>query len=330
MRAVKTLLVFVIAVAAVSLATALAVQTPNETSDYADAASAEVALGQAQEALGRAKVGIGQAEVAVGEAKATVKKIHDRNVPPPPQEEPPVEEPPVEEPPTEEPPPPPTGTVLFRDDFNKIPAAHTVSGGWYAQCNPGRMSVVPITSTNNAVRMEVRTGENETDTGNPRCELSGGPSELKAGANGGNGYWIYDRLRVSTSDTANPSWELWDQWHDGGPSGSQYSPSVALFRYGSDVRFINGKGSPVYWSGKAIERGTWHTLVYHYILSTGTTGLVESWWDGVKQPTFTGKTSNTGQAYLKIGINSSNTRSGTSLVEHDKVVVATTKAAAES
>lgn len=225
----------------------------------------------------------------------------------------------LEGPPVDPEEPPVEGEVLFRDDFNSIPAAHKSAGGWYSQCNTGRMSVV-----NGAVRMEVRTGENETDTGNPRCELSGGPSELREGQS----YWIYDRLRVGSDDSGNPSWELWDQWHDGGPTGSQYSPSVALFRYGADVRFINGKGSPVYWSGKAVERGTWHTLLYHYVLSTGSSGLVESWWDGVQQPTFTGKTSNTGQAYLKIGINSSNSRTGTSVVEHDRLVVATTKAAA--
>src|SRR5262249_38860657 len=152
----------------------------------------------------------------------------------------------------------------FSDDFNSIPAPHRSAGGWYSQCNPGRMSIV-----NGAARFEVRPTDIETDTSSPRCELSNGGPDLRAG----DDVLVLDRLRVASDDSSMPPWELWDQWHDGGPSGGNFSPPVALFRYGSGIRFINGKGTPVYWSGQAVVRGQWNTLLYH--LQVGNAGHIE-------------------------------------------------------
>lgn len=262
-------------------------------------------------AIAKAETSIAEANTQVKSAKTSVEEILKLSEPK--EEEPPVEEPPTEE----EPPPPPVGTVIFKDEFNSIPASHKTGNGWYSQCNTGRM-----TDTAGVVRFEVRTGDVETDTGNPRCELSGGGPDLP---NGGE-VWVSAKLRWGPDDTAQPSWELVQQWHDDGCC----SPSVALFRYGQDVRFINGVGSPVYWSGKSPQRGVWHTLTYRYIASTSSNGLVESWWDGVFQGKFTGKTLNSSSAYLKIGSHSSASRSGTSVVEYDKITIGTTKAIVEA
>ncbi|HEY2715209.1 MAG TPA: hypothetical protein VGI73_03220, partial [Solirubrobacterales bacterium] len=188
----------------------------------------------------------------------------------PPAEEPPVEEPPVEEPPAEEPPAgePPAGQVLFSDDFNSIPAPHASAGGWYLQCDPGRASVA-----NGVARFEVQPGDIETDTGSPRCELSNGGPDLRAG----DDVWVYDKFRWGADDTATPPWELVDQWHDGGPTGGQFSPPLALFRYGNTIRLINGNGGPVYWQGPAVQRGVWQELLYHFQPSP-TNGHLEAWW----------------------------------------------------
>ena len=165
-----------------------------------------------------------------------------------------------------------------------------------------------MTAVNGVARFEVQAGDVEMDTGSPRCELSGGGPDL----NQGDDVWVLDKFRWGADDTANPPWELVNQWHDGGANGSQFSPSLALFRYGTNVRLINGKGSPVYWNGGSVERGIWQTLVYHYVPSTGANGKVEAWWNGTKVADFAGKTLNTEDAYLKIGINRSNsTASGT-------------------
>jgi hypothetical protein len=235
----------------------------------------------------------------------------------PPVEEPPAEEPPAEEPPAEEPPvegeKPPAGQVLFSDDFNSIPAAHSSAGGWYLQCDAGRASVA-----NGIARFEVRPTDIETDTGSPRCELSNGGPDLHAG----DDVWVYDKFRWGADDTATPPWELVDQWHDGGPSGGQYSPPVALFRYGQSIRLANGNGSPVYWQGPAVQRGVWQELVYH-LQPSPTNGHLEAWWNGQKVADFSGKLMNTESLYLKIGINRSKDTSGggTSVVEHDRLVI---------
>jgi hypothetical protein len=249
----------------------------------------------------------------------------------PPIEEPPVEEPPAEEPPVEEPPaeqeevpsePPsgPIGQLLFSDDFDSIPAAHGSAGGWYSQCNPGRM-----TDTGGVVRFEVQPTDIETDTGSPRCELSNGGPDLHAG----DDVWVYDKFRWGVEDTANPPWELVDQWHDGGPTGGQYSPPVALFRYGQSIRLANGNGAPVYWQGPTVQRGVWQELLYH-LQPSPTDGHLEAWWNGVKVADFSGKLMNTESLYLKIGINRSKDTSdgGISVVEHDRLAIATTMAAA--
>ena len=124
--------------------------------------------------------------------------------------------------------------------------------------------------------------------------------------------------------------ELWDQWHDGGPNGGNFSPPVALFRYGASIRLINGNGVPVYWSGPAVVRGQWNTLLYH--LQVGNAGHIEAWWNGTKTADAAADLMNTESLYLKIGINRSKSTSagGTSIVEHDRLVIATSKAAAES
>jgi len=214
----------------------------------------------------------------------------------------------------------PAGQVIFSDDFNSIPAAHSSAGGWYLQCDSGRASVV-----NGVARFEVRPTDIETDTGSPRCELSNGGPELHAG----DDVWVYDKFRWGAEDTATPPWELIDQWHDGGSTGGQFSPPIALFRYGQNIRLSNGNGSPVYWQGPTVQRGAWQELIYH-LQPSPTNGHLEAWWNGQKVADFTGKLMNTSSLYLKIGINRSKDTSGggTSVVEHDRLVIATTKAAA--
>ncbi|HEY2717330.1 MAG TPA: hypothetical protein VGI73_14010, partial [Solirubrobacterales bacterium] len=59
-------------------------------------------------------------------------------------------------------------------------------------------------------------------------------------------------------------------------------------------------------------------------------GHLEAWWNGQKVANFTGDLMNTESLYLKIGINRSKDTSGggISVVEHDRLVIATSQAAA--
>jgi len=225
------------------------------------------------------------------------------------------EEPPAEEPPTE----PADGKVLFVDKFKSLPQAHKSGGGWYNQSNPERSKVVT-----NGARFEIRQGDVESDTKLEMAELSG--QNYSAGSN----LWICHEFMWPTDDSANPSWETVHEWHDAdnnGLDGASYSPAVALFRYNGQLSFRNGKGSPSYWSGPQVTKGTWNQLLYRVLFDTKA-GEIEAYWNGQLVADFKGLTTNTGKSYLKLGCYRARGSSGTSATEHRKFAVATSRAAA--
>jgi hypothetical protein len=179
------------------------------------------------------------------------------------------------------------------------------------------------TIVNGAARFEVRPGEYEPDTGSQRAEVTLANPKFYEGAD----VWVYDKVRWSTADTANPAWEVVDQFHDGsaisGDPSANGSPPIALMRYGQQIRITNGKGSPVYWNGPTVERGRWYELVYHIKFSK-TAGEVEAFWNGTKVASYKGPTMNSEYTYFKAGIyRAKETLTGISVVEHDEIGVAT-------
>jgi hypothetical protein len=181
-----------------------------------------------------------------------------------------------------------------------------------------------------AARFEVRPGDVEPDTGSQRAEVTLAEPKFYEGAE----IWVYDRVRWSPEDTADPSWEVVDQFHDGSavpadPS-DEGSPAIALMRYGEQIRIANGKGTPVYWTGPIVEPGRWYELVYHVRFSK-TEGELEAFWDGVPVAHFVGPTMNSEYTYLKAGVyRAKETSTGISVVEHDEIGVATSLAALEA
>lgn len=245
---------------------------------------------------------------ALKDGKAKIRAVRERHQPPPPEEEP-------------EPPPPPAGTVIFRDTFASIPAAHKSNGTWYNQANPERSSAGP-----NGYVAEIRGGDIETDTGLEMSELS-----MNHEASLGEEFWISHWLRWTSLASPAPSWETIHEWHDGdgeGRKGGEFSPPVALFNQGGKLLLKNGRGSPTYWSGPAIVEGTWINLLYRLRFGK-TDGEVELWWGGEKAASWSGLTSNTGKNYLKIGeYRSKKVTQATSRTEHRELVFATTMDAA--
>jgi outer membrane biosynthesis protein TonB len=247
---------------------------------------------------------------------------------PSPQPEPePAPSPQPEPPPTPEPepepvppPPQPAGKVLFKATFD----ATSGFAGWYVQSLPGRAS----TSTadpfegSKAARFEVRPGDVEPDTGSQRSELSGPTFDE------GQDLYIRDAIQIPSGSTYEGPWQIIQQLHEEDWSGS---PGMAVFLDSEPALKVGaGDGSPTFWTSPQLEKDRWYELIYRVNLSQDpSVGFVEVWLDGVQQTLANGQTRQYGQTiqasqtYLKVGIYRSKSSTGTSIVEHDSIVVGT-------
>ena len=242
---------------------------------------------------------------------------------PPPPEPPPAPNPP---PPAPEPPPPPppqpAGEVLFKATFD------SGFGGWYVQSLPGRASTVASDpfEGKKAAHFEVRPGDVEPDTGSQRSEVSG-PTFKE-----GEDLFFRDAIRVPSGNTFEGPWQIVQQLHEEDWNGS---PGMAVFLNSAPaLRIGAGDGSPTYWNSTQLETDRWYELIYRVNLSQdASVGFVEVWLDGTQQSLVNGQTRMYGQTiqkaetYLKAGIYRSKSSTGTSIVEHDSIVVGTSYAA---
>ncbi|HEY8810838.1 MAG TPA: heparin lyase I family protein [Solirubrobacterales bacterium] len=253
------------------------------------------------------------------------------NPQPAPSPEPaPVPSPEPERPSTPNPPPQPepaqtpqpAGEVLFKSTFD------SGFGGWYVQSLAERASTSssdPFEGSR-AARFEVRQGDVEPDTGSQRSEVSG-PTFKE-----GEDLYIRDAFRVPASNTYSVPWQIIQQLHEEDWNGS---PGVAVRLENNRVLELGaGDGSPTFWRGPSLQTDRWYDLVYRVNLSqSSSAGFVEVWLDGARQSLTNGQTRIYGQTmqtdetYLKAGIYRSKSSTGTSIVEHDTIVVGTSLAA---
>jgi Polysaccharide lyase len=253
------------------------------------------------------------------------------NPPPAPSPEPaPVPSPEPERPTTPNPPPQPepaqtpqpAGKVLFKSTFD------SGFGGWYVQSLSSRATLFTSGAFqgNQAARFEVRQGDVEPDTGSQRSEVSG-PTFKE-----GEDLYIRDAIRVPAGNTFSAPWQIVQQLHEENWNGS---PGVAVFLDNKHALELGaGDGSPTFWQGPALQSDRWYDLVYRVKLSqSSSTGFVEVWLDGAQQSLTNGQariygqTMQTDETYLKAGIYRSKSSTGTSIVEHDTIVVGTSLAA---
>ncbi len=224
--------------------------------------------------------------------------------------------------PTPTPAPAPGGTVLFRGDFD------LGFKGWYVQSLSSRATLFSggVFEGTQASRFEVRAGDVEPDTGSQRSEVSG-PTY-----NEGEDLYFRDAIRVPATNTYSASWQIIQQLHEENWGGS---PGMAVFLDNKRALKIGpGDSSRTFWQGPSLQSGRWYDLVYRVKLSQSTSvGFVEVWLDGVQQTMANGQTRihgrtiQTPQTYIKAGIYRSKSSTGTSIVEHDAIVVGTSLAA---
>jgi Polysaccharide lyase len=212
--------------------------------------------------------------------------------------------------------------VLFRGDFE--------SGfdGWHVQSLSYRASLFSSGAFqgSGAAHFEVQDGDVEPETGSPRSEVSG-PT-----FNEGEDLYFRDAIRIPAASSYNGPWQIVQQLHEEDWGGS---PGIAVFLESDDsLKLGRGDGDATYWESEPLARNRWHDLVYRVNLSRDSSaGFVEVWLNGVPQALENGgtraygETIQTAQTYLKAGIYRSRSSSGTSLVEHDNIVVGTSLAA---
>jgi hypothetical protein len=177
-----------------------------------------------------------------------------------------------------------------------------------------------------AARFEVREGDVEPDTGSQRSEVSG-PTFRE-----GEDLYVRDAIRVPSGNTFSVPWQIVQQWHEENWGGS---PGMAVFLENDHALKLGaGDGSPTFWRGPVLQSDRWYDLVYRMKLSRdASTGFVEVWLDGVQQSLVNGQTriydqtTQMPETYLKAGIYRSKSSTGTSIVEHDSIVVGTSLAA---
>jgi len=180
-----------------------------------------------------------------------------------------------------------------------------------------------------AARFEVRDGDVEPDTGSERSEVSGPTFDE------GDDIYIRDAIRVPAVNSYSAPWQLIQQLHEEEWGGS---PGMAVFLNNKRaLRIGPGDSSRTFWQGPTLQSDRWYDLVYRVYLSRDSSkGFVEVWLDGVPQTLTNGQTRIYGrtilmpETYLKAGIYRSKDSTGTTIVEHDAIVVATSLAAANA
>ena len=246
---------------------------------------------------------------------------------PSPSPAPPAPAPPAPAPAPSPPPPPPAepaGEVLFRATFD----AKSGFSGWYVQSLPGRATTTTASPFEGAraARFEVRDGDVEPDTGSERSEVSG-PT-----FNEGEDLYIRDAIRFPSTNTYSAPWQIIQQLHEEDWGGS---PGIAVFLDNKpSLKLGAGDPPPTYWQSATLEPDRWYDLIYRVFLSRdASSGFVEVWLDGVQQTLLNGQTRMNGQTiqaaqtYIKAGIYRSKSSTGTSVVEHDTIVIGTSLAA---
>jgi Polysaccharide lyase len=212
--------------------------------------------------------------------------------------------------------------VLFRGNFDAGFA------GWYVQSLSSRATLFSSGAFqgSQAARFEVRPGDVEPDTGSQRSEVSGPTFDE------GEDLYIRDAIRVPAANTFSAPWQIVQQLHE---EEWLSSPGMAVFLENNHaLRLGAGDGSPTFWQGPVLQTDRWYDLVYRVKLSqSSSTGFVEVWLDGAQQKLVNGQTRVYGQTiqmpetYLKAGIYRSKSSTGTSIVEHDAIVVGASYAA---
>ncbi len=212
--------------------------------------------------------------------------------------------------------------ILFRGDFD--------SGfdRWHVQSLSYRASLLSSGAFEGgqAARFEVQPGDVEPETGSQRSEVSGPTFDE------GQDLYIRDAIRIPSGNTYEGPWQIIQQLHEEDWNGS---PGVAVFL--DEERQLTlgpGDSSRTLWDSAPLQSDRWYDLVYRVKLSqSSSAGFVEVWLDGVPQSLDNGQTRiyaqtlQTDATYLKAGIYRSKSSSGTSVVEHDAILVGTSYAA---
>ena len=213
--------------------------------------------------------------------------------------------------------------ILFNGDFDNG------FEGWHIQSLSYRASLVgDAFQGDQAARFEVQAGDVEPETGSQRSEVSG-PTFQE-----GQDIYIRDAIRVPDGNTYDAPWQIIQQLHE---EDWTSSPGVAVFLENDRSLEIGaGDGSLTFWQGPALETERWYDLTYRVNLSQSSSdGFIEVWLDGVQQKLANGQTRAYGrtmqmpETYLKAGIYRSKSSTGTSIVEHDAIVVGTSLEAVE-
>ena len=212
--------------------------------------------------------------------------------------------------------------VLFRGDFDEGFTA------WHIQSLTERATLVPTGALQgtDAARFEVRDGDVEPETGSQRSEVSGPTFDE------GQDLYIRDAIRIPAANTYDVPWQIVQQLHEEDWNGS---PGVAVLLDNERTLTLGpGDSSRTFWQSSSLQTDRWYDLIYRVNLSQDpSTGFVEVWLDGVQQSLDNGQTRIYGQTmqmpqtYLKAGIYRSKSSTGTSVIEHDAILVGTSYAA---
>jgi len=216
---------------------------------------------------------------------------------------------------------------------SNILARHDFDSGfdWHLQSIAGRASLFStgVFQGTGAGRFEVGDGDVEPETGSERSEVSGPTFDE------GQDLYIRDAIRVSSASTYQGPWQLIQQLHE---ENWNSSPGLAVFLdTKSSLKIGAGDSSQIFWQGPQLQRDRWYDLVYRVKLSQDpSVGFVEVWLDGAQQTLTNGQARAYGQTiqmpqtYIKAGVYRSKSSTGTSIVDHDDIVVGTTLAAVMS
>jgi len=212
--------------------------------------------------------------------------------------------------------------ILFRGDFE------AGFDAWHLQALSHRATLFSSGTFQGAgaARFEVADGDVEPQTGSERSEVSGPTFDE------GQDLYIRDTIRVGAGNSFDGPWQIIQQLHEEDWDGS---PGMAVFLdEGDTLRLGAGDGSPTFWESGQLQRERWYDLVYRVFLSQDPgAGFVEVWLDGVPQRLENGQTRIYGQTiqaaqtYIKAGIYRSKSSTGTSVVDHDAILVGTSLAA---
>ncbi|WP_215223462.1 polysaccharide lyase [Echinicola shivajiensis] len=175
----------------------------------------------------------------------------------------------------------------------------------FAESHSYKVTSDPVTGSGKVARIELRDSDDEATKSAMRAEI------LFPDQNDNERWYSYSVYFPTSGYKKDSYTEAITQWHQSGagspPNAVQIEDDRIYLRTIKSSSITASQNEDKYYDEydlAKVERGKWHTFTYHFIHSTGSSGLIEIWHNGKKVMSRSGGNMRKGydQPRFKVGI----------------------------